>query len=499
MAKNYYDIKEEAQTWLKDKTDEGRIVFKKSELPEKIYNYLKSNDFLVDLYSTYFFVKNDNEHPLEAFKLYYWKILIQFMNLRFPSEDADPSWYLTGKQSYEFLVDKVLIPELSEQLTFQIKSKSNTIIKLFDRHSLVVNYDKNFEEKTIVKKDVLGDDLFLLKPEYLIVTSSPTQYSLYEENIVSTIKNKDFDFDYVEDYFKKHQSPVYQSRFIGALKQLGENIQVIKFETLFKDYGFKIAIENPFSRDYKLKRSSKPSSVTRFALSMQKAKDYLASLNYPRRLNKPVEAIDIDLLTADDAYHSLTIEGYNVTHEIIQKLQNDEEVDSDLKNKTAAKGFIKVLSFVKTLIKTEFELEQDLTEQLWNELWSPSINAGLFDFEIDIYRRRPVFIRGSQSVPPSYEKIHYLLEEFYDQVNDFDNGIAQGIFAHFFYVWIHPHTDGNGRISRFLMNLALIKDKYKWLTIKVEDRKEYFAALEKSQINDDISYFAEFILKSYMS
>ena len=89
------------------------------------------------------------------------------------------------------------------------------------------------------------------------------------------------------------------------------------------------------------------------------------------------------------------------------------------------------------------------------------------------------------------------MDTLFDYLKQIENGFERAIFLHYFYVWIHPHSDGNGRISRFLMNIALVQGKYRWLTIPSEDRKKYFAALERSQLEDDISYFAEYILEKY--
>jgi hypothetical protein len=44
------------------------------------------------------------------------------------------------------------------------------------------------------------------------------------------------------------------------------------------------------------------------------------------------------------------------------------------------------------------------------------------------------------------------------------------------------------------MNIAFINDSYNWLTIKSERRNDYFKALERSQLEDDIGYFTEFII-----
>lgn len=498
MAKNYYELEEEAKFWLKDKIDEGRIVFEKSELDSAIYNYLKSKTFIVDLYGNYFFIKQDNITELEAFELCYWKIVIQFLNLRFADpDDKNPTWYLVGKYPYDFLVEKILIPDISEQITVQTKHKSNTKIKLFHDHTIVAVQDRTLDEKTIVRFDIFGDYMNILKQEFLIASSTKTQYQLYEENIVAYLKNSNFDHEYLEDYFKRHNAPVYLARFIGALKQVGEQIQALKFEELFRSLNYKKGIENPFSREYKFKKTSKPSYVTRYRLSMQNAKKYLKTLDLPRRLSSRVDNLTIDKLSTDDAYHSLTIEGYEVTKQILMNLQAGTTVDTDLKNKSAAKGFLKVLEFIKQIITVDFDFNRELTEEIWKQLWSPSINSGLFRHELSIYRNHMVSIRGSQSVPPGHEKIFYLLDLFYEELEEIENGFERAIFLHFFYVWIHPHSDGNGRISRFLMNLSLICDNYRWLTIPNYERQKYFKSLEKSQVEDDISYFADYILELY--
>lgn len=34
-----------------------------------------------------------------------------------------------------------------------------------------------------------------------------------------------------------------------------------------------------------------------------------------------------------------------------------------------------------------------------------------------------------------------------------DNAIVRAVLGHFFFVYIHPYMDGNGRTARFLMNV----------------------------------------------
>jgi Fic family protein len=49
-------------------------------------------------------------------------------------------------------------------------------------------------------------------------------------------------------------------------------------------------------------------------------------------------------------------------------------------------------------------------------------------------------------------------------------------------VTIHPFGDGNGRISRVMMNFVLNKKGYPMLDIPYSGRSSYHAALERAQV-----------------
>ena len=85
------------------------------------------------------------------------------------------------------------------------------------------------------------------------------------------------------------------------------------------------------------------------------------------------------------------------------------------------------------------------------------------------------------------------MQTFYTLLSQEENVLVRSILGHFFFVYIHPYMDGNGRTARFIMNAMLVTGDYSWTIIPIEKRDEYMSALEMASIKGDIIPFAEFI------
>lgn len=78
------------------------------------------------------------------------------------------------------------------------------------------------------------------------------------------------------------------------------------------------------------------------------------------------------------------------------------------------------------------------------------------------------------------------------------NFVELAALAHYYFVSIHPFGDGNGRISRLIMNYILFVHGCPFMQIKNNDRRTYFKALEKSQIEKDEIHFLKWFMKYYI-
>lgn len=74
-----------------------------------------------------------------------------------------------------------------------------------------------------------------------------------------------------------------------------------------------------------------------------------------------------------------------------------------------------------------------------------------------------------------------------------EDALARAVLGHFFFVFIHPYMDGNGRTARLIMNAMLVTAGYPWRVITVEKRAAYMEALERASTDGDIQPFIKIV------
>ena len=217
----------------------------------------------------------------------------------------------------------------------------------------------------------------------------------------------------------------------------------------------------------------------------------------------------LDSVTAayvDDAYHSLSIEGYRVTPELIERVRSGDwspemlAADRDQRDALAARGYWQAFQAVRASIEEVLGgadasgTFRAVHGRWYFEMFQPFVAAGLYGAaDLAAYRNRPVFLRGSRHVPPRVEVVGQAMETLFELLGEECEPVVRAVLGHWLFGYIHPYPDGNGRMARFLMNMMLASGGYPWTTIRVEDREAYMTALEAASQAQDIVPFAEFV------
>lgn len=215
---------------------------------------------------------------------------------------------------------------------------------------------------------------------------------------------------------------------------------------------------------------------------------------------------NIDDVYVTDAYHSLSIERYRVTPELIAKVSSGEwnakenEEDRKQRDAMAARGYYQAFLSVKESIRAVLQgksagIQADMDHSKWyRELFDPSVTAGILKAsDLAGYRNHQVYIGNSKHVPLSVDAMRDAIPILFEMLEEEPEGSVRAVLGHFIFVFIHPYMDGNGRIGRFLMNAMLASGGYPWTVIPVERRDEFMQALEKASVDQDIAPFAAFV------
>lgn len=111
-------------------------------------------------------------------------------------------------------------------------------------------------------------------------------------------------------------------------------------------------------------------------------------------------------------------------------------------------------------------------------------------------RTNQVFV--GHHIPPHPQDLQRHMQELVQWLNSEEalqlHPVEYAALAHYKLVYVHPFVDGNGRTSRLLMNLVLMQARYPPITIRKEQRAEYYAALDTAN-EGDVRPFIRFIAK----
>jgi hypothetical protein len=300
-------------------------------------------------------------------------------------------------------------------------------------------------------------------------------------------------------------------RLAGAFRNSGRGQIADEITQTMSAAGYKFREIDPFTDRPAVALSPREASpyVNRIKLLWEKMREPVIEV-FPKAPGLPRNAAAylkrVDEAYVADAYHSLSIEGYRVTPELIRRVRggtwNPEanQQDREQWNAMAARGYWQAYQVVQKSIGRVLKAEnpgavaEDDHRAWYREMFAPSVTAGLLKpSDLAGYRNEQVYIRRSMHVPLNREAVRDAMPAFFDLLREEDHPGVRVVLGHFIFVYIHPYMDGNGRIGRFLMNLMMAAGGYPWTVVPVGERQSYMAALEKASVGENIRPFAEFL------
>lgn len=299
-------------------------------------------------------------------------------------------------------------------------------------------------------------------------------------------------------------------RLAGALRNIGRDQIAETITATMRAAGYTVNETDPFNDRPPVAIGPRETSAAVNRLRMSWAQMRLAVLERfppPPGLPADVSAYvhEVEDAYAADAYNSLSIEGYRVSADLIERVRSghwnpDHGADHDHQDALAARGYWQAFQKVKDTVSRVLQganagdaVQAD--HGIWyREMYGPSVTAGVLK-PVDLagYRVGPVFIRQSLHVPPRSEAVRQLMPAFFDLLREEPEAAVRVVLGHFCFVNIHPYVDGNGRMGRFLMNAMLASGGYPWMVIPLDQRTRYMAALESASVAGDIRPFADLL------
>lgn len=486
---------------LKVLQDKGRRVFLSNEFSRTHRERLIKNGFLREIIKGWVMSSGPSQREGDTTSWYasFWEFCGAYCNERFGDE-----WHLSPEQSLLIHAGHTIIP--AQLVVYSPHGTNNTLALPFGT-SL---YDLRQKEMPPSGDLELQDELRTFKgAAALLKVPEPfyLRYPIEAQIVLSNIK----DASTLLRRLLAGGNSAVAGRLAGALRRVGRNDAADEIVATMKAADYVVREADPFEAKRQLAVLEPVRAPIIGRLKALWASHRQAVIdNFPQAPGLPKDKgaylKSIDDVYRNDAYHSLSIEGYRVSPELIDRVKAGQwnpdtlHSDRDVRDALAARGYWQAFQAVKVDIEKVIsggdagDLARSAHRNWYRELFQPCVAAKLIKAEaLAGYRDHPVYIQGSMHVPPRAEAVTDAMPILFALMSDEPEPSVRAVLGHWLFGYVHPYPDGNGRIARFLMNLMLAGGGYPWTVIPVGRRNEYMAALEQASVHENIEPFSRFI------
>jgi fido (protein-threonine AMPylation protein) len=476
-------------------------VFRSDDLSRVHRERLVENGFLQEVMKGWLISASPGARAGDSTPWYasFWEFCALYSAERFGDK-----WHLSAEGSLWLHGEKTVIPE---QIVVCSPKGSNHLINLLYGTSL---YDLKVPEMPAPGNLVMRDGLRLFSPAASLVGVGETFFArnpVESQVVLASLADASDPLRLLLDGGNSTKA----GYLAGAFRRIGRAKLADEIVRSMKRAGYTVRESDPFDAGQTLGGPPPGAApiVGRLEMMWAASRDMVIE-SFPTAPGVPKDGgaylRNVDEIYQSDAYHSLSIEGYSVTPEIIDRVRqgnwNPDNIEADRKSRDAlaARGYWQSFQVVKESVSKVLAgenpgaLARAEHKEWYEELFQPCVTAGLLRAsDLAGYRNNAVYLRTSGYAPPRWEAVRDAMPAFFDLLEKETEPSVRAVLGHWLFGYIHPFPDGNGRMARFLMNVMLASGGFPWTVIRMRDRKAYLAALDRASIDVDLGPFTTLI------
>lgn len=486
---------------LKKLQGAGRRIFRSNELSRVHRERLLSNGFLTPIIKGWLVSTSPGTAEGDTTPWYasFWEFCAAYCDHRFGQD-----WALSPEQSLLLHGEHTVVP--AQVVVYAPMGTNNTIDLPFDT-SL---FDLKHERVPVAAHRAVKDNLRLYSVPAALIAANADFYRRHPIEAQFALNTIDDSAQVLRILLSGGNSTI-AGRLAGAFRRTSRPEMAEEITSTMRAAGYDVRESDPFAQEEGLPSvpASAPPVVGRLHGLWQALRGaVIASFDDAPGLptDRGAYLTMLDDVYKRDAYHSLSIEGYSVTVELIERVRDGQWKpdkpgrDRQYRDVLAARGYWQAFQLVAEDVGRIIdgapagEAVRQAHRGWYRELFSPSVTAGILKPEdLAGYRQHSVFIRASRHVPPRWQSVPAAMNALFDLLEHEPEASVRAVLGHWVLGYIHPYPDGNGRMARFLMNAMLASGGYGWVLIRMEDRDRYMAALESASVDMDIGPLARLV------
>lgn len=481
----------------------GIVAIRSADLTRTHRERLVKAGFLQEVIKGWYLAAAPDQSPGESTAWYasFWRFAAAYLRHRFGDD-----WCLSPEQSLSLHAGNWTVPR---QLLVRSAKKARNNITTLPHDTSLLDIRAALPAPTDTSE---VDGLRLYALPAALIACGPRAYTQAPTDLRAALAMIRDASDVLAGLLRGGHSTI-AGRLAGAFRNIGRTRIAEDIVKGMEAAGYTVRETDPFEQALPTAIAAREVSpyVNRLRLMWQAMRQEIPE-RFPKAPGVPTDKAGylrrLEDIYVTDAYHSLSIEGYRVTPELIERVRSGawnpdaSEDDREQRNALAARGYWQAHQLVRKSIEKVLDganpgtVADDDHGAWYRELFGPGVTAGLVrPADLAGYRSGPVYIRGSMHVPLRADAVREAMPTLFELLREETDPATRAVLGHFVFVYIHPYMDGNGRMGRFLMNLMLAAGGYPWTVIPLEQRDEYMAALEEASVKQNVNRFARLLAR----